>query len=220
MTLVCVSLGFAFVLSVGDKYGGFPANLSFFRCKNGVAVSQELFSEYNGFTHRYIYGLLLSSLVPRPSTPSADEMERSGREKGEESAKPGPMTRSGRKTTIVDLHVEYAKSGRSSCAACPSRIRKGEIRIGKMVLDLELAERRGFLHGGEIPSWHHTDCFLQCAEELGAAGVGVEELTGYSKLKREDQEAIAEKFAEKRGSVSSGGSERGRNLCHGPAGVA
>lgn len=174
---------------------------------NGVAVSQERFSEYDGFTHRYIFGLLLSSLVPRPSNPSADEMERSGRE---ESAKPGPMTRSGRKTTRVDLHVEYAKSGRSSCAACPSRIRKGEIRIGKMVLDLELAERRGFLHGGEIPSWHHTDCFLQCAEELGAAGVGVEELTGYSKLKREDQEAIAEKFAEKRGSVSSGGKRKGQ----------
>ena len=79
------------------------------------------------------------------------------------------------------------------------------------MFDVELAERRGFLHGGEIPSWHHTDCFLQWAEELGAAGVGVEELTGYSKLKKEDQEAIAEKFADwERDRATTGGKRKGQ----------
>ena len=52
---------------------------------------------------------------------------------------------------------------------------------------------------GLIPSWHHVDCFLDALEELDAEGVSAEELSGFTKLKKEDKDELKEKFAAKGG---------------------
>ena len=52
---------------------------------------------------------------------------------------------------------------------------------------------------GLIPSWHHVDCFLEALAELDADGVTAEELSGFTKLKKEDKGELKEKFTTKDG---------------------
>ena len=93
-------------------------------------------------------------------------------------------------TTRNDLCVEYAKSGRSSCKGCNSTIEKGEVRVAKM----EAPDPTERAYGGQIPRWHHVSCFLERAVELEAEGVAAEELSGFSKLKKEDQKEFKGKL--------------------------
>lgn len=58
---------------------------------------------------------------------------------------------------------------------------------------------------GLIPSWHHVDCFLDSLEELDAEGVSAEEVSGFTKLKKEDKDELKEKFAAKGGGLAKGG---------------
>ncbi len=48
--------------------------------------------------------------------------------------------------------------------------------------------------GGLIPSWHHVDCFLENLESLDASGVTAEELSGFTKLKKETKDELKTKF--------------------------
>ena len=92
----------------------------------------------------------------------------------------------GHVTTRSDLSVENAKSSRSNCRGCNSKIEKGELRVAKM--EPPDPTERSFT--GLISRWHHVSCFLERVVELGAEGVGAEELSGYSKLSREDQREL------------------------------
>ena len=94
-------------------------------------------------------------------------------------------------TTRADLSVEYAKSSRSSCHGCHSSIEKGEVRVSKM--EAPDASERGY-GAGLIPRWHHLTCFLERATELEAECLVAEELSGFTKLKKEDQKELKSKF--------------------------
>lgn len=96
----------------------------------------------------------------------------------------------GHVTTRSDLCVEYAKSSRSSCKGCNSTIEKGEVRVAKM----EPPDPTERAFAGLIPRWHHVTCFLERAAELEAEGVLAEELSGFSKLKKEDQKELKTSF--------------------------
>ena len=86
--------------------------------------------------------------------------------------------------------MEYAKSSRSSCKGCNSTIEKGEVRVAKM----EAPDPTERAYAGLIPCWHHVTCFLERASELEAEGVAAEELSGFSKLKKEDQKQLKTQF--------------------------
>ena len=55
---------------------------------------------------------------------------------------------------------------------------------------------------GLIPSWHHVNCFLEDLAELDAEGVTAEELSGFTKLKKEDKDELKEKFSAKGGGAA------------------
>ncbi|MQL84963.1 hypothetical protein Taro_017484 [Colocasia esculenta] len=75
------------------------------------------------------------------------------------------------------VSAEYAKSSRSSCKACGKNIPAGSLRLGLCSKD-----PRGF----DMTKWHHLDCF-PVKERAFAA---VEEIMGYSLLKKSEQEAL------------------------------
>ena len=54
------------------------------------------------------------------------------------------------------------------------------------------SERKGY--AGLVPNWHHVSCFLERREEVGAEGVGADELSGFSRLKEEDQQLLKGQF--------------------------
>ena len=93
-------------------------------------------------------------------------------------------------TTRADLCVEYAKSSRSSCHSCHSAIEKGEVRVANM----EQPSPGKGSYMGQIPRWHHVACFVERASELEAEGVAPEELSGFSKIKKEDQKQLKSQF--------------------------
>ena len=49
-------------------------------------------------------------------------------------------------------------------------------------------------YAGPVPKWHHVACFIDRWVELDAEGVAAEELSGFSKLKKEDQQELRGKF--------------------------
>ena len=75
-----------------------------------------------------------------------------------------------------------------------------EIRIAKMVQS-EAGEKK---FSGLIPSWHHVDCFLDALADLDAEGVAATELSGFTKLKKEDKDDLKEKFTAKEDTSAKG----------------
>ena len=69
-----------------------------------------------------------------------------------------------------------------------------EIRIAKMMAPDPVG---GSKYTGFIPAWYHMQCFLGQVEELDAAGVSAQELSGFSKLKESDKSELAKKFGTK-----------------------
>ena len=55
----------------------------------------------------------------------------------------------------------------------------------------------GSKYTGFIPAWYHMQCFLGQVEELDAAGVSAQELSGFSKLKESDKSELTKKFGTK-----------------------
>ncbi len=68
-----------------------------------------------------------------------------------------------------------------------------EIRIAKM-LQPEPDQKK---FGGLIPAWHHVDCFLDNMDDLDAVGVTADELSGFTKLKKEDKDELLSKLKPK-----------------------
>lgn len=83
---------------------------------------------------------------------------------------------------IKDFGIEYAKSGRASCAGCHQKIPKDEVRIKKMAHDTEI----GMKFGGQA-IWHHVECFAQLRTELKWFETA-EKLPGFQDLSKEDKE--------------------------------
>lgn len=83
---------------------------------------------------------------------------------------------------INDFGIEYAKSGRASCAGCHQKIPKDEVRIKKMLHDTEI----GMKFGGQA-IWHHVECFAQLRSELQWFETA-EKLPGFKGLSKEDKE--------------------------------
>lgn len=84
---------------------------------------------------------------------------------------------------IKDFGVEYAKSGRSTCAGCHIKISKDEVRIKKVAHDTEV----GMKFGGQ-PIWHHVECFAQLRSELGWFE-SADKLPGFKALSKDDKES-------------------------------
>lgn len=84
---------------------------------------------------------------------------------------------------INDFGVEYAKSGRASCAGCHQKIAKDEVRIKKVAHDTEV----GMKFGGQA-IWHHVECFAQLRSELGWFE-SAEKLPGFKSLSKDDKES-------------------------------
>jgi len=86
-----------------------------------------------------------------------------------------------------DFTTEYAKSGKAMCKynQCRSPISNGELRIALMLQDIE---------GYKSTSWTHFDCFWKHPETRKLYDLS--EIQGLSKLKKEDQERIRNKFQE------------------------
>ncbi|XP_020098804.1 polynucleotide 3'-phosphatase ZDP isoform X2 [Ananas comosus] len=71
--------------------------------------------------------------------------------------------------------VEYAKSGRSSCKSCGKAIAAGAVRLGS-------PDPRWI----DALKWYHLDCFPTKSHAFAT----VEAITGFSSLKKSDQEAL------------------------------
>lgn len=71
-------------------------------------------------------------------------------------------------------------------------ILQDEIRIAKM-LEPEPDQKFGSL----IPAWHHVDCFLDNVDDLDAVGVAADELSGFTKLKKDDKDELLSKLKPK-----------------------
>ena len=72
---------------------------------------------------------------------------------------------------------EYAKSDRSSCKSCKSKIGKGELRLAVMV--------QSPMFDGKVPNWHHVKCFFG-RNRPKAVG----DIAHFDNLRWEDQEKL------------------------------
>uniref|UniRef100_A0ABM0LXA4 NAD(+) ADP-ribosyltransferase n=1 Tax=Saccoglossus kowalevskii TaxID=10224 RepID=A0ABM0LXA4_SACKO len=78
--------------------------------------------------------------------------------------------------------AEYAKSDRSSCKKCRGGIKKGSVRLAKMM--------QSPFFDGKVPTWYHYSCFWKMAEVKATS-----EIVGYDGLRWTDQEKIRNKIA-------------------------
>ncbi|XP_063237914.1 poly [ADP-ribose] polymerase [Bacillus rossius redtenbacheri] len=87
---------------------------------------------------------------------------------------------------LKDFVLEYAKSSRSECRGCETKIAKGLVRISKKDYESESA-----LMYGPVDRWHHTECFAKKRDELEFFDSG-KNLPGFMTLSAEDQKAVAD----------------------------
>lgn len=85
---------------------------------------------------------------------------------------------------LKDFRVEYAKSGRSTCAGCGNMIPKGEVRVIHIVYDTDVGARFG-----QQPISHHPSCFNEIRGDYNYY-LGGADLMGFSELAKEDREMI------------------------------
>ncbi|KAK8763975.1 hypothetical protein V5799_033404 [Amblyomma americanum] len=80
--------------------------------------------------------------------------------------------------------AEYAKSGRSSCKGCKSKIENAELRLAVMV--------QSPMFDGKTPNWYHFMCFFakQRPKSVG-------DIDKFGTLRYEDQKRIQEKIESK-----------------------
>ena len=80
--------------------------------------------------------------------------------------------------------VEYAKSGRSTCAVCEEKIERDAVRVGRV----ELTQNPNFT--GLAPVWAHLACTME-REKIEEG----EEMDGLEELKEEDQRDVKDTIA-------------------------
>ncbi|XP_057375283.1 poly [ADP-ribose] polymerase 1-like [Daphnia carinata] len=84
----------------------------------------------------------------------------------------------------LPFRTEYAKSDRSSCNECKSKIANGTLRLA-VVSQAATFDRK-------IPSWYHFDCFFESQRPKSAG-----DIAHFDQLRWKDQEKINEKISEK-----------------------
>ncbi|KRY89944.1 Poly [ADP-ribose] polymerase 1 [Trichinella pseudospiralis] len=77
--------------------------------------------------------------------------------------------------------AEYAKSNRSQCRFCHSKINCNELRLAIMV--------QSTFFDGRIPTWYHYDCFWYCGKVLSE-----DDFPGLDNLRWDDQEKIRKRI--------------------------
>lgn len=87
---------------------------------------------------------------------------------------------------LKDFKVEYAKSGRSTCAGCGNMIANREVRVIYMCYDTEVGERFGGQAFG-----HHPTCFNEIRGNYNFY-LGGADLPGLNTLEKEDQDMVKE----------------------------
>ena len=92
--------------------------------------------------------------------------------------------------------AEYAKSGRAGCKQCHGAISKDSLRLAKMV--------QSPFFDGKQPNWYHFGCFFK-----NATLKAVNEISGFSSLRWDDQEKIKKKI--------TGAAAGGEDVPDGPA---
>jgi poly [ADP-ribose] polymerase len=85
---------------------------------------------------------------------------------------------------LQDFGVEYAKSGRSTCAGCGDKIVKNEVRVIFTCYETEVGKR----YGGQNFS-HHPECFVEIRKNYNFF-LGGKSLPGFHSLTKEDQDMI------------------------------
>jgi hypothetical protein len=93
---------------------------------------------------------------------------------------------------MVKFVIEYSKSGRAGCkfSKCKKNIDKDTVRVGKI-------SSSPFSEGADMTQWLHVECFFE--QLRGGRAVkpeALDELEGYSTLKKPDQKKIDKWFAE------------------------
>ncbi|CAF0974380.1 unnamed protein product [Adineta steineri] len=85
----------------------------------------------------------------------------------------------------TNYSAEYARSSRSTCNGCNTKIEKDLVRLSIKVL----------LSHTSIPTdqWYHIDCFKEHKEELNFNG-NAETFEGFNNLNKEDQTELKKKF--------------------------
>ncbi|XP_053378443.1 poly [ADP-ribose] polymerase 1-like [Mercenaria mercenaria] len=102
----------------------------------------------------------------------------------------------GSTSTGKDFNTEYAKSGKSTCRGCEDKIAKNEVRISRK----DFESQRAKMYGPQ-DLWHHVDCFVENRDELDfGTDKNPNIITGFSNLKKEDQDMLIEKLG--KGSTS------------------
>ncbi|XP_046355890.2 poly [ADP-ribose] polymerase 1-like [Haliotis rufescens] len=87
-----------------------------------------------------------------------------------------------------DFTTEYAKSGRSTCRGCDSKIEKDAVRISKK----DYTSERAKMYGPQ-DLWYHSECFKENREDLDfGPDLNVEKILGFGKLKKEDKDELIE----------------------------
>ncbi|CAF1511392.1 unnamed protein product [Adineta ricciae] len=81
--------------------------------------------------------------------------------------------------------VEYARSNRSTCHGCNSKIEKDLVRLSRKVSSAHTS----------VPTdeWYHIDCFKEHKDELLFDG-NAETFVGFNNLNKEDQTELKKKF--------------------------
>ncbi|KAL4465226.1 hypothetical protein ABPG74_001940 [Tetrahymena malaccensis] len=82
---------------------------------------------------------------------------------------------------MVELSIEKAKSARSACKACKSKLAKDEVRVGITVSKGSYDE----------VTWYHVSCF---AKTKHAGSKDLEDLDGYSSLSGTEQAEAKKEF--------------------------
>lgn len=89
---------------------------------------------------------------------------------------------------MKDFSTEYAKSNRSTCRGCDSKIEKGVVRVSKK----DYESQRSKMYGPQ-PMWYHVDCFVENREKLEFYE-SAEKIPGFRTLGVEDQKSLREKL--------------------------
>ncbi len=102
------------------------------------------------------------------------------------------------------FRAEYAKSGRAGCKQCRGNISKDSLRLAKLV--------QSAFFDGKQTNWYHFGCFFK-----NATMKSVNEMSGFSSLRWDDQEKIKKKISGAAIDVPDGAAPSGKGKGKGKA---
>lgn len=85
---------------------------------------------------------------------------------------------------LPDFGIEYTRQRRDPCAECKEKFEKGEIRITKVVYEIN---QKSAYDG--MATWYHVPCFARSRHELGWLQ-SAESFPGFRRLFEEDKVTV------------------------------